>query len=72
MTAAERLYGTATVRLGDVVTDDLESFLDRIAELAFGPEDAPAAVGVDYQIVGFTPLTLTLQVSADRDPNAED
>lgn len=65
------LHGRAIVRLADVVQDDLDAFLDRIAELAFGPEDAPAAVGLDYEIVGFGPTTITLQVSADRDPNAE-
>lgn len=72
MTASERLYGTATVHLADVVADDLTGFLDRIAEYAFGPEDCDAAVGVEYQIVGFTAQTLTLEVSADRDPNVQD
>lgn len=72
MSTPERLHGTATVRLTDVVADDLDGFLDRIAEYAFGPEDCDAAVGVDYQIVGFTADTLALEVSADRDPNAVD
>lgn len=68
----EMLYGTATVRLSDVVNSDLDQFLDLISELAFGPEDAPSAVGIEYQIAGFTPLTLTLTVSAHRDPNSLD
>ena len=66
------LHGTATVLLDDIIRDDLDGFLDRISELAFGPEDCSAAVGVEYTIVGFTPLTVRLQVSAERDPNVED
>lgn len=64
------LQGTATVHLSDLISDNLESFLDRVAELAFGPEDCAAAVGVEFLVVGFTPDTVLFQVSADRDPNA--
>ena len=66
------LFGRATVRLSDVVEDDLDAFLDRISELAFGPEDSTAAVGLEYQIVGFNDDTLTLEVSASLDPNFRD
>ena len=72
MPDTQKLFGRATVRLDDVVAGDLDSFLDLIGELSFGPEDCAAAVGIDYTIVGFTAETLTLDVSADRDPNSLD
>lgn len=48
---AERMTGEATVRLDEIVAADLDAFLDRVSELAFGPVNAYLAVDVQYTII---------------------
>ncbi len=65
------MSGRATVRLADGIDDDIETFPDRISELAFGPK-SHVAVGVVRQ--GFVRDSLTLEVSSrlGRDRNASE
>lgn len=65
------LQGTATVSLSELTSTDLEGFLDLLSDRAFG-EGSYRAVGLDYQIVGHTADTVTLQVSAGVDRLADE
>ncbi|AOS94816.1 hypothetical protein AN480_27400 (plasmid) [Mycobacterium intracellulare subsp. chimaera] len=64
------LHGTATVTLSELTTTDLDGFLDLLSERAF-PNDSSRAVGLDYHIVAHTADSVTLNVSADIDPLAD-
>lgn len=60
--AGKRAEKTITVTLSEIVTSDLEVFLDLITERAFGPV---LASDIDADVVGHTTQTVDLLVSAE-------
>lgn len=65
------LQGTATVNMSELTSTDLEGFLDLVSDRAFG-KDSYRAVGLDYEIVGHSADSVTLQVSAGIDDLADE
>lgn len=65
------LHGTATVSLTELTGTDLDGFLDLVSDRAFS-DDSYRAVGLEYEIVAHTVDAVTLKVSADIDPLADE